>query len=59
MRHMPNLRRYARERPQRWQRWYFRTPNFGVRFAFSINDFFATRYSFSSVTADTAGPTVT
>jgi hypothetical protein len=35
IRQMPNFRRYARERPQRWQRLCCRTPNFGLRFAFS------------------------
>ena len=32
---------YARGRPQRRQRLYFRTLNFGARFAFSISAFFA------------------
>ena len=41
MRQIPNLRRYARDLPQRWQRVYFLTLNFGSRFAFAINDFFA------------------
>ena len=41
MRQRPNFRRYARGRPQRPQRLYFRTLNFGVRFDFSINAFFA------------------
>src|SRR5689334_13880406 len=42
MRHMPKSRRNARGRPQRWQRLYARTLNFGVRFHFSTIDFFAT-----------------
>jgi len=41
MRHMPKSRMYARGRPQRRQRLYLRTPNFGVRFDFSMSDFFA------------------
>jgi hypothetical protein len=41
MRQIPNLRRNARARPQRWQRVYFLTLNLGSRFAFAINDFFA------------------
>src|SRR4051812_47494263 len=36
MRHSPNLRRNARERPQRWQRLCWRTANFGFRLLFSI-----------------------
>jgi hypothetical protein len=39
MRQMPKRRRYARERPQREQRFFARTWNFGFRFAFSSNDF--------------------
>src|SRR5438093_8081195 len=35
----PNRRRYARERPQREQRFFARVVNFGFRFAFSIIDF--------------------
>jgi hypothetical protein len=35
MRQRPNFRRYARERPQRWQRLCCRTPNFGLCFDFS------------------------
>ena len=35
IRQMPNFRRYARERPQRWQRLCCRTPNVGLRFDFS------------------------
>jgi len=31
----------ARGRPHTTQRWYPRTPNFGVRFAFAIIDFLA------------------
>jgi len=42
MRHMPKSRRNARGRPQRWQRLYPRTLNFGVRFHFSTSDFLAT-----------------
>ena len=41
MRQMPNFRRNALGRPHRWHRLYFLTLNFGVRFDFSINDFFA------------------
>src|SRR5919206_3914168 len=35
-RQMPNFRRNARERPQRWQRLCCRTANFGFRLLFSI-----------------------
>jgi hypothetical protein len=35
MRQIPNFRRNARERPQRWQRLCARTENFGFRFDFS------------------------
>ena len=45
IRHIPNFRRYARGRPHSRQRWYARTGNFGVRWAFAISDFFATRGS--------------
>ena len=41
MRHMPNLRIYARERPQVLQRLYSRTLNFCERLAFTIQDVFA------------------
>jgi hypothetical protein len=37
IRQRPNLRRYARARPQRLQRLYARTPNFGLRLVFSIS----------------------
>jgi len=47
MRHMPNLRRNARERPQRWHRLYLRTAYFGVRFAFTRHDFFAIEPQFT------------
>jgi hypothetical protein len=36
MRHTPNRRRYARERPQRPHRLWTRTLNFGFRLLFSI-----------------------
>jgi hypothetical protein len=39
IRHSPNRRRYARDRPQRLQRLFFRVENFGFSFPFSINDF--------------------
>jgi hypothetical protein len=39
---MPNFRKYARGRPQIWQRLYARTANFGFFFQLSILDFFAT-----------------
>jgi hypothetical protein len=42
MRQMPKRRRYARDRPHLLQRLYERTLNFGVRFDFAIQDFFAT-----------------
>jgi hypothetical protein len=42
MRHMLNLRRNARGRPQRGQRLFFRDVNFAVRLARAICDFFAT-----------------
>jgi hypothetical protein len=35
IRHKPNFRKYARERPQRWQRLCCRTANFGLRLLFS------------------------
>ena len=41
MRHSWNLRKYPRGRPQRLQRVYAREENFGVRFDFAINDFYA------------------
>lgn len=41
MRQMPNLRKKARGRPHKGQRWYFCTLNLGVRFALAINDFLA------------------
>jgi hypothetical protein len=41
MRHKPNFRSTARERPQRWQRRTVRTLNFGVLFARSIQAVFA------------------
>src|SRR5664279_2459159 len=34
-RQMPNFRRYARDRPQRWHRLCLRTANFGFRLDFS------------------------
>ena len=39
IRHSPNRRRYARERPQREQRLFFRDENLGFSFDFSISDF--------------------
>jgi hypothetical protein len=42
IRQIPNLRKYARERPHLLQRVYPRTLNFGTRFDFAIQDFFAT-----------------
>jgi hypothetical protein len=42
MRQMPNFLKYARDRPQRPQRLYSRTLNFGFRFDLAIHDFFAT-----------------
>jgi hypothetical protein len=39
MRQRPKRRRYARDRPQRAQRFFLRTANFGFRLCFSINDF--------------------
>ena len=44
IRHTPNLLRYARDRPQRLQRLCACTLNFGFRFDFSIQDFFAMRW---------------
>src|SRR5690606_20873844 len=41
MRHMPNLRMYARERPQTLQRLYSRTLNFAGRDAFTIHEVLA------------------
>ena len=41
IRQTPKRRRYARDRPQRLQRLCACTLNFGLRFAFSIQDFFA------------------
>jgi hypothetical protein len=41
MRQIPNLRIYARARPQELQRFLFRVENFGVLFHFSSQDFFA------------------
>jgi hypothetical protein len=41
IRHIPNLRMYARGRPQIRQRLRNRTPNFGACFQRSIADFFA------------------
>src|SRR5690348_16634397 len=41
MRQTPNRRRNARDRPQRLQRLCACTANFGLRFVFSIQDFFA------------------
>src|SRR4029453_4085544 len=40
-RHRPNLRGPAFGRPQRWQRVYARTANFGFRAALRISAFFA------------------
>ncbi len=42
MRQIPKRRKYARERPQRLQRVYPRTLNFGVRLLCAIQDFLAT-----------------
>lgn len=42
MRQMPNLRKKALGRPQRGQRLYDRTLNFGFLFALAISDFLAT-----------------
>lgn len=39
MRQTPNRRRYARDRPQRAHRFFFRELNFGFSFDFSISDF--------------------
>src|SRR6185295_11789638 len=41
IRHRPNLRSTARDRPQRWQRRTVRTLNLGVRLARSIQQVFA------------------
>jgi hypothetical protein len=41
IRHMPNFLKYARGRPQIWQRLWNRTAYFGFRFHLSIADFFA------------------
>ena len=41
MRHIPNCRMYARERPQMRHLLWNRTLNLGVRFQRSIDDFFA------------------
>lgn len=49
IRHKLNFRRYPRARPQRLQREYARTPNFGFRSAFAINDFFAIALQMSEV----------
>jgi len=38
IRHIPNFRRTALERPQRWQRCCRRAVNFGFCFDFSTND---------------------
>jgi len=38
---MPNFRMNARGRPHRWHRFRWRTPNFGVRFDFSMSAFLA------------------
>jgi hypothetical protein len=43
MRQSPKRRRNARERPHRLQRLCCCTANFGLRFDFSIQDFFAMR----------------
>src|SRR5262245_50129200 len=43
MRHSPKSRRNPRGRPQRWQRVYARTLNFGARRHFSMIDFLAIR----------------
>jgi hypothetical protein len=45
MRHRLNLRKYPRGLPQRLQRVYARTENFGFRAAFAISDFFAIRFA--------------
>jgi len=41
IRQIPNFRRNPRGRPQREQRCRTRTPNFGLRFDFSMRAFFA------------------
>jgi len=41
IRHISNLRKYARGRPHRGQRLYARAENLGFRFAFTLNDSFA------------------
>jgi hypothetical protein len=45
IRQIPNLRIKARGRPQKGQRLYARTLNFGVRCAFNNIDFFANESS--------------
>jgi hypothetical protein len=45
IRHNPNFRSVARERPQRPQRLCLRLENFGFSFAFSISDFGGMRSS--------------
>lgn len=42
MRHISNFRKKARGRPQRRQRLYWRTENFGLRLALAIIDSLAT-----------------
>jgi hypothetical protein len=42
MRHSWNFLRYPRGRPQRRQRVYLRTANFGVRWDFAMSDVLAT-----------------
>ena len=44
MRHSPNFLMYARARPQTWQRFTFRTENFGLRAARTIMLTFAIAY---------------
>ncbi len=45
MRHMPNIRMYARGRPQRRQRFFCREPYLGGRWDLTIIDTLATGYS--------------
>jgi hypothetical protein len=45
IRQMPNFRKKARGRPQRVQRLYFRTLNFGCLAALAMSDFFAKVFS--------------
>ena len=43
---IPNLRKYALERPHKGQRLYARTENFGALSALAMSDFFATDPSY-------------